>query len=78
MGPVVCLTVAFPSAANFILFRVDKADRVFAALKERGILIKNVSGMHPLLDGCLRVTVGTAAENQAFTRALHAVIGIPQ
>ena len=70
--------VAFPSSANFILFRVDKADRVFAALKERGILIKNVSHMHPLLDGCLRVTVGTAAENQAFIKALRAVIGSPQ
>lgn len=70
--------VAFPSAANFILFRVGKADRVFAALKERGILIKNVSRMHPLLEGCLRVTVGTAAENQAFIKALRAVIGTPQ
>ena len=68
----------FPSSANFILFRVEKADRVFAALKERGILIKNVSHMHPLLDGCLRVTVGTAAENQAFIKALRAVIGTPQ
>jgi histidinol-phosphate aminotransferase len=70
--------VAFPSSANFILFRVEKADRVFAALKERGILIKNVSRMDPLLDGCLRVTVGTAAENQAFIKALRAVIGNPQ
>lgn len=70
--------VAFPSSANFILFRVDKADRVFAALKERGILIKNVSHMHPLLAGCLRVTVGTAAENQTFIKALRAVIGNPQ
>ncbi|MGB2815944.1 MAG: histidinol-phosphate transaminase [Burkholderiaceae bacterium] len=70
--------VAFPSSANFILFRVEKADRVFAALKERGILIKNVSHMDPLLDGCLRVTVGTAAENQAFIKALRAVIGNPQ
>ena len=70
--------VAFPSSANFILFRVDKADRVFAALRERGILIRNVSQMHPLLDGCLRVTVGTAAENQAFVKALRAVIGSPQ
>ena len=69
---------AYPSAANFILFRVEKADRVFAALKERGILIKNVSHMHPLLEGCLRVTVGTAAENQAFIKALRAVIGNPQ
>jgi histidinol-phosphate aminotransferase len=67
--------VAFPSSANFILFRVREPDRVFAALKERGILIKNVARMHPLLEGCLRVTVGTSAENQAFIKALRATIG---
>ena len=68
----------FPSAANFILFRVIHPDHVFAGLKERGILIKNVSRMHPRLEGCLRVTVGTAAENQTFIKALRAVIGTPQ
>jgi histidinol-phosphate aminotransferase len=69
---------AFASAANFILFRVGNADEVFAGLKERGILIKNVSAMHPLLTGCLRVTVGTAAENEAFIKALRAVIRTEQ
>ena len=66
---------AFHSSANFILFRVEKPDRVYAALKERGILIKDVSAAHPLLAGCLRVTVGTASENQAFLKALRAVMG---
>jgi histidinol-phosphate aminotransferase len=69
---------AFSSAANFILFRVGNADDVFAGLKARGILIKNVSAMHPLLTGCLRVTVGTAAENEAFIKALRAVIRTEQ
>ena len=41
-------------------------------------VIKNVSRMHPRLEGCLRVTVGTAAENQTFIKALRAVIGTPQ
>ena len=67
---------AFDSAANFILFRLgggsDAADRVFAQLKARGILIKNRAHVHPLLAGCLRVTVGTAAENDAFLAALTA------
>ena len=65
---------AFDSAANFILFRVagdtDAADRVFAGLKEQGILIKNVSRMHPLLAGCLRTTVGAPEENARFLAAL--------
>ena len=68
----------FPSAANFILFRVEKPDRIFAALRERGILIKNVAHMHPLLAGCLRVTVGSAVENQAFIKALRAAMGTAQ
>jgi histidinol-phosphate aminotransferase len=70
--------LAFPSAANFILFRVVRPDHVFAGLRERGILIKNVSRMHARLEGCLRVTVGTAAENQTFIKALRAVIGTTQ
>jgi len=66
----------FDSAANFILFRVaggvDSADRVFAGLKSRRILIKNRAHVHPLLAGCLRVTVGLPSENDAFVAALTA------
>ena len=62
--------VAFDSAANFILFRVADADRTFAGLKQRGILIKNVSHAHRLLAACLRVTIGTPGENDAFLEAL--------
>ena len=63
---------AFPSEANFILFRTAAADRVHAALKSRGVLIKNLHGAHPSLEGCLRVTVGTPEENQRFMSALEA------
>jgi histidinol-phosphate aminotransferase len=62
---------AFDSAANFILFRVSEPQRVFAGLRGRGILLKNVAQSHPLLAGCLRVTVGTPQENDAFLRALR-------
>ena len=68
------LTV-FPSAANFLLFRLGDAHRAFDGLKERGILIKNVSKMHPLLAGCLRATIGTAVENDAFLQGLQAAMG---
>lgn len=63
---------AFDSAANFILFRVAAAERTFAAIQARGILIKNVARAHPLLAGCLRVTIGTPGENDAFVAALKA------
>lgn len=62
----------YESNANFILFRVPDAGRVFAGLKNRGVLIKNLHGGHPLLDNCLRVTVGAPDENTAFLTALRA------
>jgi histidinol-phosphate aminotransferase len=46
----------------------------FKDLKEQGILIKNLNGSHPLLQNCLRVTVGTGKENTVFTEALRQVI----
>lgn len=67
---------AFPSEANFILFRTPtgEANRVFNALREHGILIKNLSNQGGLLSDCLRVTVGTPEENQAFLSTLAAVL----
>ena len=64
----------FPSDANFILFRVDQAGDVFDALKQHGILIKNLHGSHPLLTNCLRVTIGTPEENQQFYQALQTTL----
>jgi histidinol-phosphate aminotransferase len=61
---------AWASQANFILFRVADAQAVFDELKNQGVLIKCLHGSHPLLDNCLRVTVGTPEENQAFLQAL--------
>jgi len=65
---------AFDSAANFILFRVPGAQRVFEGLRERRVLIKNLAGSHPLLEDCLRVTVGTPQENAAFLAALDGAL----
>lgn len=62
--------MAYPSDANFILFRVSHAERVFEGLKRRGVLIKSLHGSHRLLAECLRVTVGTPDENTAFLTAL--------
>ena len=62
---------AYPSEANFILFRVAHATQVFEGLKQRGVLIKNLNGGHPALTDCLRVTVGTPDENQKFVAALQ-------
>ena len=73
----------WPSDANMVLLRVPgsgddqaagehaRADGVFAGLKQRGVLVKNVSRMHPLLARCLRLTVGTADENARLLDALR-------
>jgi histidinol-phosphate aminotransferase len=60
------------SEANMVLVRVPDAARTFAGLRERKVLIKNVSTMHPLLANCLRLTVGTAADNAIMLQALQA------
>ncbi|MEX0731530.1 MAG: histidinol-phosphate transaminase [Aquisalimonadaceae bacterium] len=63
----------WPSVANFITFRVGtgQAGRVHEALREQGVLIKQLDGAHSMLKDCLRVTVGTADENAAFLAALE-------
>ena len=59
------------SEANMILIRVPDAARTFEDMKARGVLIKNVSKMHPLLANCLRLTVGTADDNAQMLAALE-------
>ena len=54
---------AFPSAANFILFRVREPRRVFEELCARGILIREYAN-------ALRVSIGTPEQNDRFLDAL--------
>jgi histidinol-phosphate aminotransferase len=60
---------AYPSGANFVLFRVGDARGVWDALVRRGVLVRDCSGW-PRLADCLRVTIGTAEENDAFLETL--------
>jgi len=62
----------FPSRTNFVLVRVPDAPRRFESLRGAGILVKNRHGVHPLLEHCLRITVGAPAENDALLAALAA------
>jgi histidinol-phosphate aminotransferase len=64
----------WPSDANMILVRVPDAAASFEGMKARGVLVKNVSKMHPLLAGCLRLTVGTADENAQMLAALQSTL----
>ena len=63
----------FPSEANMILVRVPAAPgaaAVFQGMKARGVLVKHVAPLHPLLHDCLRLTVGTPGENDQMLAAL--------
>jgi histidinol-phosphate aminotransferase len=60
----------FPSKANFILLRTAKPPReLFDALYKQSVLIRDVSA-YPLLEQCLRVSIGTPEENDRFLSAL--------
>ncbi|MEW5763831.1 MAG: histidinol-phosphate transaminase [Acidobacteriota bacterium] len=65
----------YASEANFILVRLERweAAEVHSALKARGVLVRDVSA-HPALRGCLRISVGTPAENDAVLEALKEVV----
>ena len=62
----------FPSEANMILVRVPDSKRCFEGMKARGVLVKNIAGLHPLLANCVRLTVGTPEENTLMIDALKA------
>lgn len=61
---------AFPSEANMILVRVPDSQRAFDGMKARGVLVKHIAGLHPLLANCLRLTVGAPDENALMLAAL--------
>jgi histidinol-phosphate aminotransferase len=65
----------WPSGANFVLFRPEAraGGDVWQALLDRSILIRNFSTA-PRLEGCLRVTVGTPDEDDAFLDALTEIL----
>ena len=66
----------WPSGANFVLFKPDSArgEDVWQALLDRGVLVRNCASW-PRLTDCLRVTIGTQAENDAFLLALGEILG---
>jgi histidinol-phosphate aminotransferase len=77
----------YPSAANFVLVDFSAlggmagmglvqspAARIFNELKTRGILVRNVGPMHPLLAECLRISIGTPDDNAALLAALKDIL----
>jgi histidinol-phosphate aminotransferase len=65
---------AYPSDANMVLVRLPDAAATFEGLRAAGILVKNVSSLHPLLTNCLRLTVGLSEENSRLIAALKGIL----
>lgn len=63
----------FPSDANYVLFKLENAAEVWQELYNRGILVRDFSRA-PLLEGCLRVSIGSREENDAFLAALRDIV----
>ena len=59
----------YPTDANFVLVKVDDADKTYNKLVEEGIIVRNRNKVS-LCNGCLRITIGTETENMLLISAL--------
>jgi histidinol-phosphate aminotransferase len=66
---IACINKVFPSDANFILVKVDNANKRYSELIAKGIVIRNRT-TQPLCENCLRFTVGSQIENIKLITAL--------
>lgn len=63
----------YPTDANFLIFKVNDALNVYHKLAEAGVIVR-YRGNEPHCENCLRLTIGTADENDAFLEALRTVL----
>lgn len=63
----------FPSDANFILFKIPGASDIQKKLQENGVVIRDRSRM-PLLENCLRMSIGTQSQNNKFLSELEKLL----
>lgn len=59
----------YPSEANFLMIKVDDANKRYQQLIENGIVIRNRT-TQPLCENCLRITIGTKEENKRLVENL--------
>lgn len=67
-------TNVYPSDANFLLVKVPDADKWYRDLMLKGVIVRN-RNKAPQCQGCLRITVGTAQENEALLAAIRSFLG---
>lgn len=63
----------YPTDANFVLFKIDKALDIYKKIAEEGVIIR-YRGNEPHCEDCLRLTIGTQPENDRFFKALEEIV----
>jgi histidinol-phosphate aminotransferase len=63
----------YPTDANFVLVKVEDANKTYQYLVNKGIIVRNRNSV-TLCQGCLRITIGTPAENQELLTALQQMV----
>jgi len=66
------ITKIYPSEANFVLIKVDDADKRYNQILEKGIVIRNRTSQ-PLCKNALRLTIGTSRENEKLIKILKEI-----
>ena len=69
LNQITCIKNVYPSDANFVLVKVDDANKRYSELIQKGIVIRNRT-TQPLCENCLRFTVGSQMENIKLITAL--------
>nr|WP_321244921.1 histidinol-phosphate transaminase [uncultured Psychroserpens sp.] len=69
LNEITCIKNVYPSDANFVLVKVDDANKRYSELIQKGIVIRNRT-TQPLCENCLRFTVGSQIENIKLITAL--------
>lgn len=62
----------YPSDANFLLIEVDDADGTYQRLIQKKVIVRNRNNI-PGCKGCLRITIGTKAENDIMLSSIYSV-----
>ncbi|WP_424405305.1 histidinol-phosphate transaminase [Pasteurella sp. PK-2025] len=67
-----CVEKVFASDGNYLLVKFQDGQKIFNALWDQGIILRN---QHKalMLENCIRITIGTAEENQAVVEAIRKV-----
>lgn len=71
LGRIPIIQKVYPSDANFLLIKIAEANKVYAFLVAREIVVRNRSNVM-LCEDCLRITIGTEKENTLLIDALAA------